>query len=72
MVDVKGKQADIVVASLRASIVGLERILTTIEKDDIALDQDVGKQLKDVEINIRALRKQIQESLPAGRQGGWL
>jgi len=61
MVDVKGKQADIVVASLRASIVGLERILTTIEKDDIVLEQDIGKQLKDVENNIKVLRKQIQE-----------
>ena len=61
MVDVKGKQGDIVVASLRTSIIGLERILTTIEKDDIVLEQDIGKQLKDVENNIRALRKQIQE-----------
>lgn len=61
MVDVKGKQGDIVVASLRASIIGLERILTTIEKDDIILEQDIGKQLKDVENNIKALRKQIQE-----------
>jgi hypothetical protein len=62
MLDTKTNHGDVVVASLRSSIMELERLLLTIEKDDIVIGQDFNTQLKDVEQNIRILRRTMQES----------
>jgi len=62
MIDTRTSHGDAVVASLRSSIMELERLLLTIERDDIVIGQDFNSQLKEVERNIRSLRKRLQES----------
>ena len=61
MMETKNGSSEVIAATLHESISGLERIRKTIEANDIVLGQDITRQLKEVENNIRGLRKKIQE-----------
>lgn len=66
MVTLKGREQDIVAASLRHSIGELEIILQMIEKDDTIIEQNLDPRLKRVEIIINLLRRRLQE-----RRAAW-
>ncbi|MDD5585065.1 MAG: hypothetical protein PHV55_08430 [Candidatus Omnitrophica bacterium] len=61
MVTLKGREQDVVAASLRHSIGELEMILQMIEKDDTIIEQNLDPRLKRVETIIHLLRRRLQE-----------